>query len=117
MNTYPRTEKLKQKKEITHLFENGKWKSNGRLRMISYVLSDEEPGKFAVSVSKRYFKRAVDRNRIKRLMRECYRLHKDKLHGAFGNHSHCMLFWVSPSKPQSYKDVEKNFLKLCTLPK
>jgi ribonuclease P protein component len=33
----------------------------------------------AFSVSKRHFKHAVKRNRIKRLMRESYRLQKDKL--------------------------------------
>lgn len=32
-----------------------------------------------MSVSKKYFKRAVDRNRIKRLMREGYRLQKGGL--------------------------------------
>jgi ribonuclease P protein component len=32
-----------------------------------------------VSVSKRYFKKAVDRNKIKRLIREAYRLQKNEL--------------------------------------
>lgn len=41
--------------------------------------SDEEILQAAFSVSKRYFKKAVHRNRIKRLMREAYRLQKNEL--------------------------------------
>ena len=37
---------------------------------------DEEPVQILVSVSKRHFKRAVKRNRVKRQIREAYRHHK-----------------------------------------
>lgn len=42
----------------------------------------ESPLQFGVGVSKRYFKRAVDRNRIKRLVREAYRTQKLPLKAA-----------------------------------
>ena len=35
--------------------------------------------KILISVSKRRFRRAVDRNRVKRITRECYRLRKENL--------------------------------------
>lgn len=84
---YPRAEKLKKNTEISLLFEKGKWRTSGNLRII--ILKDKpnlsvETARFGVSVSKRYFKRAVHRNRIKRLLRECYRLNRDLFRQAFG---------------------------------
>lgn len=113
---YPRAEKLKKNTEISLLFEKGKWRSNGNLRII--ILKDKpaasvEHTKFAVSVSKKYFKRAVHRNRVKRLLRECYRLHKDLFKESFGNKTMAMLFWISPEMPEKFQDVEEQFIKLC----
>nr|WP_315027436.1 ribonuclease P protein component [uncultured Chryseobacterium sp.] len=113
---YPRTEKLKKNIEISLLFEKGKWRTSGNLRII--VLKDKpslpiESGKFGVSVSKRYFKKAVHRNRIKRLLRECYRLNKDVFKEAFGEKTVAMLFWVSSEMPSKFQDVETQFIKLC----
>lgn len=113
---YPRAEKLKKNTEISLLFEKGKWRTSGNLRII--ILKDKpnlsvEAARFGVSVSKRYFKRAVHRNRIKRLLRECYRLNKDLFRQAFGKKTMAMLFWVSPEMPPKFQDVEAQFIKLC----
>lgn len=113
---YPRAEKLKKNTEISLLFEKGKWRTSGNLRII--ILKDKptlpiESGKFGVSVSKRYFKRAVHRNRIKRLLRECYRLNKVLFQEAFGEKTMAMLFWVSSEMPPKFQDVETQFIKLC----
>ncbi|MDR3026778.1 ribonuclease P protein component [Chryseobacterium sp.] len=113
---YPRAEKLKKNTEISLLFEKGKWRTSGNLRII--ILKDKpnlpvEASRFGVSVSKRYFKRAVHRNRIKRLLRECYRLNKDLFKQAFGEKTMAMLFWVSPEMPPKFQDVEAQFIKLC----
>lgn len=113
---YPRAEKLKKNTEISLLFEKGKWRSNGNLRII--ILKDKpstpvEHTKFAVSVSKKFFKRAVHRNRIKRLLRECYRLNKDLFKESFGDKTMAMLFWISPEMPEKFQDVEEQFITLC----
>ena len=114
--TYPRAEKLKKNIEIALLFEKGKWRTCGNLRII--ILKDKpnlpvESVKFGVSVSKRYFKKAVHRNRLKRLLRECYRLNKGLFETTFGDKTLAMLFWVSSEMPQKYQDVEAQFIKLC----
>jgi ribonuclease P protein component len=113
---YPKAEKLKKKDEITLLFEKGKWKNSGNLRII--ILKNHpdlltENVKLGVSVSKRYFKKAVYRNRIKRLLRECYRLNKDLFKESFGEKTAAMLFWVSSELPEKFQDVEAQFIKLC----
>ncbi|WP_261510354.1 ribonuclease P protein component [Chryseobacterium paludis] len=113
---YPKEEKLKKTNEITLLFEKGKWRTSENLRII--LLKDKpnlpiESSKFGVSVSKRYFKKAVNRNRVKRLLRECYRLHKDLFKESFGEKTIAMLFWISPEMPEKFQDVEAQFIKLC----
>jgi ribonuclease P protein component len=83
--TYPKNEKLKSKITIDLLFSKGKSVSKYPLRLV-YVESDygilegsKQKIKMGVSVSKKYFKHAVDRNYFKRLLRETYRLNKHLL--------------------------------------
>lgn len=75
--SYSKKEKLKSQKLIEALFEEGKAINAFPLRLI--YLKTGDSNKIGVSVSKRNFKRAFDRNRIKRLMRESYRLNKNLL--------------------------------------
>lgn len=78
--SFKKIEKLKSQKLIEQLFSEGKSVAAYPLRLVYLKTVFEEPVKIktGVSVSKRHFKKAVDRNRIKRLMREAYRLNKSK---------------------------------------
>jgi ribonuclease P protein component len=84
MNTahsYHKTEKLKSRKRLNELFTKGRSFAVFPVKVFYVVdAATENPVKAGVGVSARNFKKAVDRNRIKRLLRECYRLNKTSLH-------------------------------------
>ena len=79
--TYPKNEKLKSKITIGLLFSEGKSVSKYPLRLVYYSgnLGESQNIKMGVSVSKKHFKKAVDRNYFKRVLRETYRLNKHLL--------------------------------------
>jgi ribonuclease P protein component len=76
--TYRKKDKLKSKKLIEQLFNEGKAVTVYPLRLVYLKTEFEDDSilKTGVSVSKRLHKTAVARNRIKRLLREAYRLNK-----------------------------------------
>jgi ribonuclease P protein component len=76
------TERLKSRKIIELLFKEGKSVAAHPIR-ITYKKTDNQanPLQAGFSVSSRNFKKAVDRNRIKRLMRESFRKQKSTFLG------------------------------------
>ncbi|MES2331560.1 MAG: ribonuclease P protein component [Bacteroidota bacterium] len=78
--SYNNTEKLKSRKVLNELFTKGRSYSVFPVKVFYAIAEDDQTIKAGVGVSARNFKKAVDRNRIKRLLRECYRLNKLSLH-------------------------------------
>jgi len=80
-NSFPKSEHLCGDKRIGQLFTQGDAFIAYPLRVV-YLIAPKKDVEFAsvmVSVPKKRFKRAVKRNRLKRLMREAYRLNKQPL--------------------------------------
>lgn len=78
--SYNKKEKLKSRKLIEQLFVKGRSFSVFPLKVFYTVLPEADmPVQAGVGVSARNFKKAVARNRIKRLLRESYRLNKTGL--------------------------------------
>lgn len=82
--TYNKTEKLKSRKLLQEVFAQGKSFSVFPLKV--FYIPQTAAGSVAVQagvgVSARHFRKAVERNRIKRLLRECYRINKLPLYAA-----------------------------------
>ncbi|MDY0101976.1 MAG: ribonuclease P protein component [Lentimicrobium sp.] len=78
MQTFGKDEKLCSQTAITDLFSKGKQIFKHPVKLIWMPVEDGSiiSNKVIITVSKRNFKRAVDRNKIKRLLRECYRKNK-----------------------------------------
>lgn len=94
MNTFKKEERLCSKKSLDLLFKSGSSFLLYPFR-VSYLFIDEThqyPVQVVINVSKKRFKRAVDRNLIKRRTREAYRLQKESLlYALLTNHNDLLL--------------------------
>jgi len=111
--TYPKNERLKSKTTIGLLFSEGKSVSKYPLRLVyrQAEAGSEEKIKIGVSVSKKYFKKAVDRNYFKRVLRETYRLNKHLLWDNLEQPYSFMLFYQTKDR-LSYEEINTKTIQL-----
>ncbi len=111
--TYPKNERLKSKTTIGLLFSEGKSVSKYPLRLVyrQAEANSEEETKIGVSVSKKYFKKAVDRNYFKRVLRETYRLNKHLLLDNLDQPYSIMLFYQTKDR-LSYDEINTKMIQL-----
>ena len=110
---YPKEEKLKSKKIIDLLFSEGNSISKYPLRLVFVETNFEEnvPFKMGVSVSKKNFKNAVDRNYYKRVLRECYRLNKQVLATNLQK-KYAFMFFYQTKDRLSYEEINQKTIQL-----
>ena len=109
--SFSKESKLKSRKTIDRLFVEGKSFTQSPLKLLFVRLEKQGATQAAFAVPKRNFKLAVARNRIKRQLRESYRLHKHMLNSD-SNENYALLFlYISKSK-SSHKEIESSVVNL-----
>ena len=113
-HTLGKEDKLKSKKAIELLFAEGNRVKSHPFQLI--FLQKEHtstfPIKIGFSVPKRLIKLAVNRNRVKRLMREVYRKNKEQFSKNIEEQYICMLIYTS-KKEIKYDNLELSIRKVC----
>ena len=110
LHTLPKEERLCSRKALEELFGSGHQSVSAFPIRAVYMPNEVGVVRVMVSVSKRYFKRAVKRNRIKRQLREAYRLQKELLQPLTGGLDIAFLWTSDEQLP-----TERVFQKMQTL--
>ena len=110
---YPKSERLKGKNTIDLLFSKGKSVSKYPLRLVYVPIDNEVKSdiQVGVSVSKKYFKKAVDRNYFKRVLRETYRLNKHLILESVSN-SYALMFFYQSADRLTYAEIHEKTIQL-----
>lgn len=103
----PKTERLNSKKKIDALFTKGAsfYFYPFSIKFLALTEPQIASHQMMASVSKRNFKKAVDRNRVKRLIREAYRLNKYQLKDA--SQYYAIAYIYTAKEVHDFRFVEK----------
>ena len=115
-NTFKSFERLKSKKEISLLFDKGNDFLSEPFKVIWNFTNNENksPAKIAISVPKKNYKKAVDRNYIKRQIREGYRKNKHALYSYLTQNNlkiNIIIIFLN-RKIIKTKEIEQSIIKL-----
>lgn len=114
-----KAERLRLKVQLQQILNEGHREYVFPFRLLWHdgsAFEQEPPVRVAFSVPKRIFKRAVDRNRIKRLMRECYRRHKNLIYPSLIKEKRQIGLFIiyTASEMITYGKMEKQMKKALT---
>lgn len=115
--TFKRGERLKSRKVIEQLFKAGESFAIYPLRLV-FIKNEaplsQYPIQFTVSVSKKRFKKAVDRNRIKRQIREAWRLNKASIYEALADQEAQYAFMIiyTAKEHMPFSKIERSMVKI-----
>ncbi len=115
--TLKKTERLKSRKIIGQLFEEGQSFGVYPLRLIWLAVAlplNDVPFQMALSVPRRTFPKAVHRNLLRRRIREAYRLNKHRLYAKTNDSSlqYALMFIYTAKEPVAGAVIEGAMQKI-----
>ncbi|NQZ76990.1 MAG: ribonuclease P protein component [Ekhidna sp.] len=108
--TFPKAEKLTGKKKIEELFKRGSSFYLNSFQVRYLLIEGEECTQVLISVPKRNFKKAVERNLLKRKIREAYRINKHSLHLKAGVPKYRIAFIYLSKDILSFKEIQAQLI-------
>lgn len=100
--SFPKSSRLKLRSDFNRLFLNGKSIREHPVKAMYQFHSGSEPLMAGVTVPKKLFPRATDRNYFKRLMREAFRLHSGPLREQLRNNTKALkILFIFTGKKQT----------------
>lgn len=114
--TFGKEYKLKSTKQIDILFKSGTWETKLPLKIVYLKQANKKNSSFncGFSVPKKFFKKAVHRNYLKRILREIVRKHKIELQSTFNEPVSFMLVYSS-KEILNYTKIENLFKSILKL--
>ncbi len=112
--TFDKAERLTLKRDIDNLFDTGRPVSVAPLRLIFRpAVSRDVPVKVLITVPRKKFRKAVHRNRIKRLMREAWRLNRQQLFDQLSStiYLDIAFIYIGDKANISYSEIESSLVK------
>ena len=107
MQTFSKNERLCSKILIDRLIETGKSFNHSPYRITWLLIAESSaPIKVVISIPKRSFKKAVDRNRLKRQTREIYRKQKQKVYDALVDKKILVMIVYTAKTKIEFKELE-----------
>ena len=114
MQTFRKEERLSKVKLINKLFSEGKRFTIDPFRIywMEIELENKFPAQVLINVSKKHIKRSVDRNLVKRRIREAYRKNKSTYYSYLKAYSKKCVFALlyNSGEIASYKDIEEKII-------
>jgi len=109
--SFPKSEKLKSKKAIKLLFAEGNTVIKYPIKLFYLSVDSSDKTKAAFSVPKHNFKKAVNRNRIKRQLREVYR-HQKHLLKNDDDLKYLLFFLYIGKKKSTYTTIDASLINV-----
>ena len=112
MQTFSKTERLCSQVLIERLVEKGKSFNSFPFRITWMEIAESSsPIKIVISVPKRIVKKAVERNKIKRQIREVYRKEKQKCYDLLGDKKILLMLVYTSKTKMEFKVLEEKIIE------